>query len=354
MRLKLGVIIPNSNFINKFGKAYLHSLKTGLGNSLEQVDIIIESGGYNADRKLLLEKATKLINSDGVDLIIAPLNTGVVQSLQGVCESNEVCLIANTLGEDVLYFEDDFDYLFVNTFDQWLSNWSLGYWAAKNIGNTCSVFLSIHEAGYKLSYAFALGFEAGNGNVVGNWVTHKEKRMESSIGVLKEADELEHDFKMGFYSSKEAISFLQDVTSESKEGYKPLLGGTFMLEPEVLNHFNSELVDIKSCTSWLMTNQEPVNDKFVKGFTSEVGRLPDAYSLLAYESGLILNKLMEESSMSSANFDLKNALSSVEIYGPRGNLKLNHNGNETRHKSYVTNVVKNNNGVMQNLSLIHI
>ena len=184
-KLKIGVILPSSNYIPLLAKSIKSALQLGL-ESKPQIDfeLCIEPGGYTAEANLVIEKAQKLIFNDEVHAIVAPLNVEVTSKLKEVCDNNEVPLLVLSLGEDPWYDYAKSDFIFVNSLNLWESSWLTGNWAGNSFGKSGACLASIHEGGYNLSFAFAVGLESVQGVLKTSNVTHRESRTEDSTEVI--------------------------------------------------------------------------------------------------------------------------------------------------------------------------
>jgi branched-chain amino acid transport system substrate-binding protein len=324
MKLKIGLILPNSNFISNISQDISKAFQLGIDrNGSVDHELIIEVGGYNADTRIMKEKVQSLISKDEVQVIIAPMNMGMVPEIKDILGANNTTLIVNWMGEDFLSKEYQSPHVFFNTFGTWKSNWMHGYYAALNYGKIACSSVAFHEGGYTFSLAFALGYEVAGGTLKQVAITHQASRNESPLNSIQELLANEPDFVMGFYSSKEGISFLK--TWAELQGKKPILMGNYpMFEEDVLAATGSAGLNGITVGSWDVESTNPINTHFKIDFESKTARRPGVFGLMAYETGLLINAALGKLSGDVfVDEKFREALKSISVEGPRGVLSFN-------------------------------
>ena len=124
MPIKIGVILPNSNYIPSLARGILRALELAL-NAYPEInyELCIEATSYNANPSVLIGKIQDLLVKAQVDVVVAPLNAGVLSQVKPYFSGQQVPLIVNTLGADVVNLESQSAYLFINSFNLWQSSW---------------------------------------------------------------------------------------------------------------------------------------------------------------------------------------------------------------------------------------
>lgn len=340
MKYKIGLILPDSNYFPRLGKDYRQTVEAGLKKSgFTDYEIAVEPGGYNNQMKIMAEKVHSLIIKDQVDLIIAPFNPAFLVDIAPLLLSNEVLLLLTFMGEDTIHEDCNLDFTFVNTCDLTKSTWIQGYEAGKKFGTNGTYMASFHDGGYGMSRAFTFGFESTGGKLGFSTVTHKEKRMESSVEIVNQVLEEKADFVFGFYSSKEAISLTEDW--DNAEGEKtPFLPSYMMHGDDVLEACGKKLVGQKTVGSWDRDSNNESNVELKTFFETNLGKKPHPYGLLAYETGMLLGKALRSTSSDNSPKVVKEALTSVSITGPRGDVHFDTQTHLTPTTDYEFEVVE--------------
>jgi ABC-type branched-subunit amino acid transport system substrate-binding protein len=315
-KLRVGVLPPGSNFVPFLAGDLLTALEFGLAEARLEAEVVVEFAGYNGDLKVVLPKVQHLLFAERVACVVAPLNLSLVERLAGQFESQGVPLIALSLSEDPLFESAQNPYVFVNSFHLWQAAWMCGYLGAQRFGPRAASLVALHEGGYSLNFAFQLGLEAGNGNLLQTAVTHTNSNSEDPSPSIAEIAGRDPDFIWAAYSGKEAASFLAAYEASGCKSSIPLLG----LPPLVDEHVRKAAGDSTLGVYFVTPGpQRAEADGVTTALAQAIGRQPHPYALLAYESAhLIAAAARTISTPGSLSVGLPVALRQVEFQGPRG------------------------------------
>ncbi len=345
MSLKLGVILPSSNYIPRLSLGLSEALELGLKKTDVDIELVVESAGYNADKNILLDKINKMVMKDRIDLLTAPVNPGVVMKDVEVFSSHQLPFIINSLGEDIYNEGFTNEYIFINSMNLWESMWATGYWGATAYGKDACTLCALHDGGYGIAMAFAIGLESKEGSLKQVMVTHRESRTEDPSEAIKTAMESNPSFINGLYSGKESISFLNAYRDLGYLGKVPLTGCPFMVDELLLDELGELALGIQTIYSWATDSENPENRQFIKAFREKMGRQPDAYALLAYETGCLVAKVGEQLGDQTPNPSvILDQLNNVQTEGPRGLLTFDPERRSIRTPLYLREVTKNDEG----------
>ena len=322
-KLKIGVLAPSSNFVPSLASDMLKSFEKGLSQAQLDAEIVVASAGYNADIKTIVPAIQQLILERRVKCIIAPLNISVIESIGGQCENQEVPLIALNLTEDPVFETARNPFVFVNDFHLWHSAWMSGYLAAKRFGARGAVLAAMHESGYGLAFAFQLGLEAAQGTSVSLKITHRHSSTEDSSADIAAAVAQNPDFIWAAYSGKEAVSFLKAFASSGSKDKIPVVTIAPMVSQNIRRNADGDIRGI-----WYVTGENYRDWSSARNaldsLTAAIGREPNPYALLAYESAQLIAAAVKNIN-DAENFgeSLVNALRASQIETSRGIIKFN-------------------------------
>ena len=348
MPLKIGVLVPNSNYLPCLGQDILQALEMGLAEH-EGVDyeLLVEPAGYNADRLVVIAKIQELLLKHRVDIVTAPLNAGLLEQVKHFFSGQQIPLIVNTLGEDVVSQEGQDPYVFVNSLNLWQSSWMAGYWGTATYGKRACSIAALHDGGYGMGFSFALGLEAQEGALLQAAVTHRQSRAEDPTEIIESVAENNPDFIMGLYAGKEALSFLN---AYHKLGYRdrfPLIGLPFMVDETLLDELGPLALGIRSVYGWRGDTDE--DRRFTHEFRVRTGRPINGYVLMAYETGhLIAGAVRQMGSAKSVGEQLAAALPTVAVQGPRGTIRFDPESRQVATTDYLREVVEGKEGRLVN------
>lgn len=315
-KLRLGVLLPASNFVPFLADDLLTALQFGLEDTQLEAETIVEFAGYNADAKSVLPKIQQLLSGRRVDGILAPLNPALIAKVATQFESSRVPLIALNLGEDPLYEGVGNPYVLINSFHLWQTAWMCGYLGARRFGPRGAAMVGLHEGGYGMTFAFQLGLEAGDGGLVRMAVTHQNSSTEDPSPSIAEAAAVKPDFIWGAYSGKEAISFLGAYEASGFKQNIPLIGLPLLVDEHIRSTAGSTAQGVHFVTSGQQSDE---SGALRAALAQAIGRAPNPYAELAYESAhLVASAVRSTSTPGGASVDLAEALRRSDFRGPRG------------------------------------
>jgi branched-chain amino acid transport system substrate-binding protein len=294
------------------GADLLAALKFGLREAGLESELMTDFAGYNAEPKVILPKVQDLLIARQADCVVAPLNVSLMETLAGQFQSQQVPLIALSLGEDPLFDSARNPYVFVNSFQLWQAAWMCGYLGAQRFGTRAATLVSLHESGYGLTFAFQLGLEAANGTLLQTVVTHRDSSTEDPSTAIAEIAAREPDFIWAAYSGKEAASFLAAYDASGHKQRIPMLG----LPPLADQHVRKAAGDAAIGTAFISPGSRNAQmNSMNSALAQDIGRLPHPYAVLAYEAARLIAAAaaLDGSHKSSAQ-----ALRQAEFNGPRG------------------------------------
>ena len=345
--MKIGFLLPSSAFLPTVGKDLVAYFKKGLQDAgMWNFEVVKEVGGYNSAEQLVCDKMNSLLLKDDVDIIFAPLNVGLYRKVESIFESKKIPLITNWLGEDLLFERDIYPSIYTHGLDQWQSAWMAGYYGCKTYGPKCASISSIHDGGYGISLAANIGAETAGGKFTFTGVTHRNSRDEDPSEILKMAFSEEVDFTLGMHSSKEAISFLN---SYCELGHKTdtLLANLAMVEDDVLAQVGDKALGIQLTSNWNRDDDANEKNMALRTWAKENGgNEPNAYALLAYESGLMVATAAIEvdGKLENNRQAYLDALRHVSVEGSRGTVSFHKGLEEPKPKEYLLEVSKREDG----------
>ena len=348
MLIKVGVLVPSSNYIPLLSRDLVSAIELGLGEvNGVGYELYVEPGGYNADSNVLSLKIQELLVKHQVDVVVAPLNVGLLERVNPYFSSQQVPLVVISLGEDVVFSRYQSPFLFVNSFNIWQSAWLAGYWGAEEYGLKACSICALHDGGYGMPFSFGLGLEAQDGKLLQAAVTHRESREEDPSEFIKMIAANNPDFIMGFYSGKESVSFLNAYHNRGYWDKIPLIGLPFMVDDSLLNVVGNNALGIKSIYCWSQNTEE--HRHFTDAFKNLTGHRVNCYVLLAYETGHLIARAVQQIGMDKpVHGQLPEALKAVEFKGPRGMIKFDPDTREVQTSNYLREVVQGEDGRLYN------
>lgn len=292
------------------------------GNKLagREVQVIVEDDEAKPD--VGLTKAKKLVERDGVNLVLGVISSGVALSAGPYLAENKKVFFITNAGADELTQQRANPYLFRNSFSNSTGGMVAADWGYKQKGWRTAVILgSDFAAGWEWTGGFARVFTDLGGKIVqelypplGNpdpapFVTQIQKA----------------DVTYVFQAGSDALSF---VPAYAQYGVKarpqPLIGNFGITDLSILPKQGDAALGVLQGGPFAEGLDTPANKALIKAFKDKYGRDPTIFVEPAYTAGRQIEKALEAIQGNIENTDaFVKALEAVEIPdAPRGPVKF--------------------------------
>lgn len=315
--LKVGLLLPNSNMISRLAGDIRQWFGIGLrGAAQADFEFVVETTAYNESGTQVRAKIQDLLIKHEADLIVAPLNPGLVRHVADLASGQEVPIIVLTMGEDVFLGDTAPPWIFVNSFGLWRSMWIAGYLAVQRHGANICTISAAHEGGYGMGFAFALGVEVAGGTLQATLPLPLASDQGAVSARLAEAVALGADAVLCACSGSTFDLFQRSCEDAAND--LPLIA----LSPSAyLPGCRSPMAPVRplrSVGTW--APDTPASAEFIADFHLRTERAAHAYALLAYEAGLLIAKALSGPDFPGNGRKLAACLLDAFIDGPRGRI----------------------------------
>jgi len=295
--VNIGLMLPNSGMISRFGRSYRLALELGLGEQVDKVNFSLETGRANAGPVAVRGALEKLINTHDPDLVIAPLSTAVLADVVDLMESEEMPLLVSSLGEHRPGEYNNAQYVRTFSYSLWESAWLTGYRAIKDYGPSVAMVSAFHDCGYGFAEAVRLGAEAAGGSVINNVVTRESR---ASGARQTRAQSFDNVFDVAADSiilnySVNSIGYLHEALMQSEHELPPMQALAMTVdEPSI----STDMTLLRGMVSYMPEGQSRSAaelNSFRKAFSKlNRGRQPSVYCLIAYQIGSLLASVVAD------------------------------------------------------------
>ena len=342
----LGIIVPQSNYLPKLSRDLPVACKMGLNSANPQINLVFEPAGYNESTDVIKDKLQGMIMRENLHAVLCPLNSSLIEPVNELCLAEDVILIVNTMGEDVIFESALSDSMFINSYQLWQSAWLTGHYAANSGYQNLAAIYSRHDGGYGVPLAVAVGAEAGDANVKSTQISHMDSSDEDCTELLRELDKMEPDATIVHHFGKEAVNFLRDI--ESVKLKSPLITLPTFVEDLTLNQLDKRIEGMKTVSVFDTDTAE--YKRFLADFKQQTGRIAHPHVIMAYESVQLLTAALESTNDHSFE-SMVDVLKSISISGPRGDVSFNPDNKNSSTHYYVREVCKGASGERYNKTL---
>ncbi len=333
--LKIGALATLEGTYTQLGEDSIRGITTALeaaGNEIAGRDVEVITVSTDGSPDSALRAARKLVEQDGVDIIIGPLSGSEGIALRDYSKTQPgTTFINGSSGAMETTFVDPSDNFFRFNTDgaQWsvgLGNYvynEKGYETVATIGEDYSFI-------YTQVFGFATEYCAAGGEITERfWVPLGTKDFGSIIAALP--DDVDAIY-LGL-GGGDAVNFLNQY--QQAGGDANLIGGSIMVDGTVLNSEGSAkaaLTGVPSSGMMADTSDDPRWTDFVSLYQDtfdEADRFPapTLFSLAYYNSTSAMLQCMEAvgGDLSDGQAGFRECLSNLTLEAPNGDIKLDEN-----------------------------
>ena len=323
--VKLGVILPKSDSMVEQG--YLTGLQHYFNRNNTSVQLVPLPS--RATYYGVQESVVKLVTEEDVKWVTGLFNPTSVTGFEAILESKGATLVAASAGENLTRGEQTSATVIQHSLLSWQSNRMLGQWAAQILGKRGVIISSLHDSGYDALSAFELGFTEAGGQFIQTHITHAQNQATDQVGIQNALSSLptsQPDFVFASYHSWRAIEFIRAYTNYSGARKLPLLGSSSLTDNETLAQLGQQATRIRTVQPWAGNTLNETGKQFLSQYQSQYSGSPDKVTLLGFETGALLNELIQTGSKPA------------QLAGPFRNLALDAQANTTTSPLYLCEV----------------
>jgi branched-chain amino acid transport system substrate-binding protein len=328
--MKIGVLLPHSKQYKTMDRDFVRGLKV---NNLE-MQYYIESIGIGADEIFIVDKMQKMHLQEDITIMIGFFGHHNISTVYQYAIDNNILLIASDLGATLPYDTAHLKGVYINSFGLAESAYLLGkHLNEQGVQNIATSF-SYYDSGYGLLEAIEDSFEDSTCLFSGHYITPFVPRENESQYMQEAIDSCASNVVFashsGIYANEHTVFITETDLFKTHTYYTT----PFTITKEITASENHQKIHVVG--SWVenVINQA---DIFIKEYHSLGHSIPTVFSLLGYESGLILKKLFESRKNTTEN--LHEIMKTLEVNGPRGLLHFK-DGNRTFFDHYIYKVVE--------------
>lgn len=301
----------------------MHGLMCGLPESLHNSIDFLPEYIKQGQSQMVADALQKLYGFLQADMVTGPISYKTLPELLQIIEASGKLALFTDLGEYLPNTEIVSDFVFNNSFQYWQAEFAKGVWAQQEFGDRGAVMMPLYESGYHMHSAFRHGTEIAGSEVVDYIVIPHGIKQEKEFSEYVE-QLVQHFKKQGkpsylnvLFSGKDAIQCLKVLAANSYFNNIPLLVSPHMSSPEMLELVKGEQLTLHSASMWNFESTEKENKVFREKYIARTGTMANVFSLLGYESGLIIG-IIYPHLKSKLYAEARKLLKNEQIRTPRG------------------------------------
>lgn len=284
--IKIGFFAPMSGHAAQVGKDMLAGLKVALEDQGWQVagrKIVLISEDTEAKPAVAMTKIRKLVERDGVHVLIGGLMASTGYALMPYLDSKKIPAIYAIMASDDLTQRKPGKYMVRTGWSSSQPSHPFGVYAAKELGLKKIVTIGYDYAfGWEVVGGFQRTFEDSGGKII--------QKLWTPVGTLDYGPYLgqidkDADAVFGLFFGAGALQFVKQFKEYGLKDKMLLLGGGTTTDESVLPSMGDEAIGTITTLHYSGALDTPVNKKFGKGFEAQAGKIASYYGEGPYTGG---------------------------------------------------------------------
>lgn len=302
-----------------------------------------------------IQKANKLIKSDGVTIFGGTISSGVGVALAGIADQEKVPFVAGFAVADELTGEFCSPYVARTSFSaNALQSAAGAYWA--NSGVKTAVFMGPdYSAGQAMKEGFKRGFEGAGGELVMEIMTPFTTTKDWGPSLLR-AQQTGAEMIYSFYAGSEAVQVVKQHADFGMKDMMPLRGDMWLYDEALWGAMGGAQRDAVQVTVYTNALETPASVRFEEAFMAKFGRLPVASNALGYTNavaifdGLAAAIEANGGELPEDGADIISAITQLNLEDdPRGPVRFNSSNNAVQDELYIIRIVDGADGLHHEL-----
>jgi branched-chain amino acid transport system substrate-binding protein len=343
--MKTGFLLPRSTVYPLIAFDFLDGFKSFAKSKGWATDIKTDNIGFGIDEKEVYSKTEAMLLNEGADVVVLFAGGRYFEILAPLFTATGKLLLLVNMGDFLPEALSSPATVIEHTFNVAFNAGLTGKLAAKESKAPGAVVCtSYYDGGYLNVFAMVNRFLAEGGTVAHNYISHFEEK-NYSIGQVEEylAGNPDSNNLLCIYSA-DVAPFIYNSFSLLQQQYKNnLYVSPMMLDESLKAKLKNDFCinDTKGFTAWLPALHNEGNRLFTEQFTHTTGKAPGIFSLLGWESGLLVKEMEMLMAQGHRNLDIIEAIKEREFESPRGWMKLDKETQQTYSPSLLASVSGN-------------
>lgn len=339
--MNIGILFPGSKTYPLIGLNFMEGLKTFTDSAgmVEDIKFFPESIGLGGVEKEVYAKAEKLLMIDDVDILVGFIDERILELIKPlILASGKLFVLVNPGGNHPTKWVPQPNIITLSLRHSFLCARN-GIAAASGANKAAAVVSTFYDCGYLHLSTLVREFETAGGNVQFNYINNQLYDEHFNISGLAEFLDADKNTKtvLCVLDSLPASLFYKLLHEYDGAADLNLYVSPMMLEKEALKNLNSGFnFSVHGYLPWHISDPGEKNMQFANHYQDRLKKEPDIFSLLGWETGMILKEINDNNQIDCRNGEsLTEMLKTKKLNGPRGTLQL-----DTSTLFYVAPVVR--------------
>lgn len=323
-KIKIGFIATLSGPTAALGQDLRDGFKLGLKHrdgKFGGLPVELVEGDDQLKPDVGRQLAERMIERDRVDIITGVVFSNVMMAIVKPVTRAKVFMISSNAGPSALAGKECDPYFF-NT-----------AWQNDNTHEAMGRHLT--DQGVRRVYLMAPNYPAGTDALAGFKRLYRGEIVGEALTKLNQPDyaaELAQlraaapDAVYVFYPGGMAVNFVKQYAQAGLKETIPLYGPSFLLDQTVLPAQGEAALGLYNTSFWSLGLDNPANQRFVRDFEQEYGRLPSPYAAQSYDAAQLIDSAVRAVAGRIEDDEaFRAALRRADFQSVRGSFRFNKN-----------------------------
>ncbi|AYN04965.1 ABC transporter substrate-binding protein [Flavobacterium sp. 140616W15] len=341
----VGILLSRSTYYQTIG----FDLYEGLRSSLKQlgrsdIKIVTENIGFGADKQQCYRSAEKLLLEENATVVIAYIGHRTAQLLRPLFLATNRILIVLDAGANMPHEWPTCPNIFYHSLHNSLAASLVAKEATKDGYKSAGMVTGYYDGGYLHTYSISKAFQDNGGTISFNHATGY-KTEDFTMEPLKEhLNNFPESALLSIFSGDYVQWYFEQIKNTFEDQNLPIYLTPFGLEETMLSNAIYPGNKAKGIAAWSKKIESAENKIFIDAMT-ELGKTPNLFSLLSWESATIAIKAIEltleyKNSIPNISQDLQ----ALTFVSPRGKIYFDTKTNTSISPLYKATIVSNTEG----------
>lgn len=326
--MKIGVLYPRSKAHPGIMVDFVEGIKSALHyQQLDQkIQLISESIGFGGNEKEVYEKVEKLLLLEGADVLVAFVDLRILEIIKPLLYASGKLVLAVNPGANYPENWVPQSNIVNLTLQHGFLCWLTGKLAAQMNKRNAATATTFYDCGYLHIAAMVKNFVKAGGKITYNYVNNQ--RYDDAFDIEPLTDFLSSDKTTNsllcVFDSFPASLFYSCLNTYDGAGSLHLFVSPMMLEQKALENMAGGFkFPVEGYLPWHSSVENNANKEFMDSYLQQTKRAATVFSLLGWETGLILEQVFLHSNEHySDGAEIAGKLVGEKINSPRGEMKL--------------------------------
>lgn len=341
----IGILLARSTYYQTISFDLYEGLRSGLSH-LEQneIKIVTENIGFGADKQQCYRSAEKLLLEENASIVIAYIGHRTAQLLRPLFLAANKILIVLDAGANMPNEWPSCPNIFYHSLHNSLGASLVAKEATNDGYKNAGMVTGYYDGGYLHTYSISKTFQDTGGTISFNHVTGYQNDNFTMEPLKEHLNNYPDSALLSLFSGDYIEWYFKHIKNTFENQNVPIYLTPFGLEETTLGNSIYPGKNVKGIAAWSKKIKTHENKIFIEAI-SELGRIPNLFSLLSWESAFIVVKALELLKKHKNNIvDVAKDLHSFTFTSPRGQIYFDSKTSTSISPLYKVAVVSNVDG----------